>query len=70
MEEGVFRGLFIQTLSAAKPFMAANFIAAFLFGVWHIVSSTGADELQIVRITGASHSGKTVLAQKLLENMR
>lgn len=37
MEEGVFRGLFIQTLSATKPFMTANFIAAFLFGVWHIV---------------------------------
>lgn len=37
MEEGVFRGLFIQTLSATKPFMAANMIAAFLFGVWHIV---------------------------------
>ena len=37
MEEGVFRGLFIQTLSATKPFMTANFIAAFLFGIWHIV---------------------------------
>ncbi|MEY8388741.1 CPBP family intramembrane glutamic endopeptidase [Oscillospiraceae bacterium 38-13] len=37
MEEGVFRGLFIKTLSAAKPFMTANVIAAFLFGVWHIV---------------------------------
>ena len=37
MEEGVFRGLFIQTLSATKPFMTANFIAAFLFGVWHMV---------------------------------
>ena len=36
MEEGVFRGLFIKTLSAAKPFMTANVIAAFLFGVWHI----------------------------------
>lgn len=37
MEEGVFRGLFIQTLSATKPFMTSNFIAAFLLGVWHIV---------------------------------
>ena len=37
MEEGVFRGLFIQTLSETKSFMTANFIAAFLFGVWHIV---------------------------------
>ena len=37
MEEGVFRGLFIKTLSATKPFMTANLIAAFLFGVWHIV---------------------------------
>ena len=37
MEEGVFRGLFIKTLSETKPFMQANFIAAFLFGIWHIV---------------------------------
>ena len=37
MEEGVFRGLFIQTLSETKSFMTANFIAAFLFGIWHIV---------------------------------
>ena len=37
MEEGVFRGLFIKTLSETKPFMAANYFAAFLFGIWHIV---------------------------------
>lgn len=37
MEEGVFRGLFIKTLSETKPFMQANYIAAFLFGIWHIV---------------------------------
>lgn len=37
MEEGIFRGLFIQTLSDARPFMRANLIAAFLFGIWHIV---------------------------------
>ena len=37
MEEGVFRGLFIKMLSTTKPFMTANLIAAFLFGVWHIV---------------------------------
>ena len=37
MEEGVFRGLFIKMLSETKPFMQANFIAAFLFGIWHIV---------------------------------
>ena len=37
MEEGVFRGLFLKTLSETKPFMQANYIAAFLFGVWHIV---------------------------------
>ena len=37
MEEGVFRGLFLKTLSKTKPFMQANFIAAFLFGIWHIV---------------------------------
>lgn len=37
MEEGIFRGLFIKTLSETKSFMTANFIAAFLFGIWHIV---------------------------------
>lgn len=37
MDEGVFRGLFIKILSETKPFMQANYIAAFLFGVWHIV---------------------------------
>ena len=37
MEEGVFRGLFLKMLSETKPFMQANFIAAFLFGIWHIV---------------------------------
>ena len=37
MEEGVFRGLFMKTLFETKPFMQANFIAAFLFGIWHIV---------------------------------
>ena len=37
MEEGVIRGLFMKTLSETKPFMAANFMAAFLFGIWHIV---------------------------------
>lgn len=37
MEEGVFRGLFIKMLSETKTFMKSNLIAAFLFGVWHIV---------------------------------
>ena len=37
MEEGIFRGLFIKMLSETKSFMKANDIAAFLFGVWHIV---------------------------------
>ena len=37
MEEGVFRGLFIKTLSETESYMKANSIAAFLFGVWHIV---------------------------------
>ena len=37
MEEGIFRGLFIKIFSESKSFMQANFIAAFLFGVWHIV---------------------------------
>jgi hypothetical protein len=37
MEEGIFRGLFIKTLSETKSFMSANLIAAVLFGIWHIV---------------------------------
>ncbi|WP_279053475.1 CPBP family intramembrane glutamic endopeptidase [Eisenbergiella tayi] len=37
MEEGVFRGLFLIMLSETKPFLKANLIAAFLFGIWHIV---------------------------------
>ena len=37
MEEGVFRGLFLKTSFETKSFMKANYIAAFLFGVWHIV---------------------------------
>lgn len=37
MEEGIFRGLFIKILSKTKPFMKANFIAAMLFGIWHMV---------------------------------
>lgn len=37
MEEGVFRGLFIKTLSETNPFMKANLISAILFGIWHIV---------------------------------
>lgn len=37
MEEGVFRSLFLKMFSKTKPFMQANFIAAFLFGIWHIV---------------------------------
>ncbi|MCM1412709.1 MAG: CPBP family intramembrane metalloprotease [Lachnospiraceae bacterium] len=37
MEEGVFRGLFIEKLSETHSFREANLIAAALFGVWHIV---------------------------------
>ncbi len=37
MEEGVFRSLFLKMFSKTKPFMQANLIAAFLFGIWHIV---------------------------------
>ncbi len=37
MEEGVFRGLFLKTLSETKPFVQANCMAALLFGIWHIV---------------------------------
>ncbi len=29
--------MLIKTLSETKSFMKANYIAAFLFGVWHIV---------------------------------
>ena len=37
MEEGVFRGLYMKMFSETRPFMKANYVAAFLFGVWHIV---------------------------------
>ncbi len=37
MEEGVFRGFFIRTLTETRPFAQADLIAAFLFGLWHIV---------------------------------
>ena len=33
----MFRGMFIKMLCETKPFMTANGIAAFLFGIWHIV---------------------------------
>ncbi|MFD1707913.1 CPBP family intramembrane glutamic endopeptidase [Siminovitchia sediminis] len=36
MEEGLFRGLMLQTLNRKMPFFAANFIQAFIFGLWHI----------------------------------
>ena len=35
--EGIFRGLFIKIFSESKLFMQANFIAVFLFEIWHIV---------------------------------
>ncbi len=41
MEEGIFRGLFIKVLSNKKTFMGANFIAAALFGLWHIAMPIG-----------------------------
>lgn len=37
MEEGIFRGFFIRKLSERNSFMKANIIAAFLFGIWHII---------------------------------
>jgi len=38
MEEGVFRGLFIQLAKTKSRFAMANTAAALLFGVWHIVT--------------------------------
>ena len=35
MEEGVFRGFFIKTISDKYSFVTANLIAAQLFGIWH-----------------------------------
>lgn len=37
MEEGLFRGFFITTLSDQYSFQRANLIAALFFGVWHFV---------------------------------
>ena len=38
MEEGTFRGLFFELVSAKKSMKTALFFQAFLFGVWHIVT--------------------------------
>lgn len=37
MEEGIFRGLFIKTMSGKYSFINANLITALLFGIWHFV---------------------------------
>ena len=37
MEEGVFRGLFLNILSIKYSFWTANILAALLFGIWHWV---------------------------------
>lgn len=37
MEEGVFRGLFLNILESKYSFLVANIISAILFGVWHWV---------------------------------
>ena len=37
MEEGVFRGLYLNLTEPASGFVKANFFAAFLFGIWHWV---------------------------------
>ena len=39
-EEGLFRGIFLKTCTEQYGFKAANWIQAFLFGCWHIVSVT------------------------------
>lgn len=36
MEEGIFRGLMIQTFIKRMPFFAANLLQASIFGLWHI----------------------------------
>ncbi len=37
MEEGIFRGLYLNILKSKYSFWIANIISAFLFGVWHWV---------------------------------
>ncbi|MDE7218436.1 MAG: CPBP family intramembrane metalloprotease [Oscillospiraceae bacterium] len=37
MEEGVFRGLFIEILAKKRSFISAALLIAFLFGIWHWV---------------------------------
>ena len=37
MEEGLFRGVMVTHFRVRLPFWKANFLQAFLFGLWHIV---------------------------------
>ena len=37
-EEGLFRGLFLHLAEKPFGFRKANFLQAFLFGIWHLVS--------------------------------
>ena len=36
MEEGIFRGLFIKLAEKRYRFAKSNFVAALLFGIWHV----------------------------------
>jgi membrane protease YdiL (CAAX protease family) len=38
MEEGVFRGLFLNLCNEKYTFAISNLIVAFLFGIWHFVT--------------------------------
>ena len=37
-EEGLFRGIMLKTLTDKWGFRTGNFVQAFLFGTWHIIS--------------------------------
>jgi len=37
MEEGLFRGFFLNVISGKHSFAKANLVAALLFGIWHFV---------------------------------
>lgn len=59
MEEGLFRGFYITYIAKEHSKKTALYVAAFLFGLWHlvtpfrilhVVTDNGVDELQIVRV--------------------
>lgn len=52
MEEGLFRGLMIPLFLTRLPFVRANWLQAFLFGVWHLMWVLKYYQLGTIQTTG------------------